>query len=397
VTFPFASLPDNLAAFCDVLRRDHRFRIGPRELHDAARALEITPIGDERAVRDALRPVLSSTFDDAQVFDFAFDGFFHRRRTAMPTFEAPGSTEAAEQTGATPTSLGGSEEHGERRADTWAEPSEGGTGAAVRDVSDEADEVAVGVLRASYSPLEAEGAAPALEPPDDAWLGAAAALIRSVHLGLSRRWQPAPRGRRFDLRRTLRSSLHTAGDVVTPRWRARSKRKPRFVLLIDGSRSMEGGARPALQTATALTAIAGDTETFAFSTSLRRVTRDVRRAAAGERRQLHWQHAWGGGTTIGACVNEFLIGFGERLLGRDTIVIIASDGLDVGDPDLLRQTMAQLSRRAAALVWINPLVDTPGYEPSALGMSVARPFVRVLTAVNDPTGLVSLARRIRVR
>jgi hypothetical protein len=28
---------------------------------------------------------------------------------------------------------------------------------------------------------------------------------------------------------------------------------------------------------------------------------------------------------------------------------------------------------------------------------VARPFVRVLTAVNDPTGLVSLARRIRLR
>ena len=37
--YPFASLPENLAAFCDALRRQHGFRIGPGEVHDAARAL----------------------------------------------------------------------------------------------------------------------------------------------------------------------------------------------------------------------------------------------------------------------------------------------------------------------------------------------------------------------
>ena len=31
--YPFASLPENLIAFCAVLRRDHGFRIGPGELH----------------------------------------------------------------------------------------------------------------------------------------------------------------------------------------------------------------------------------------------------------------------------------------------------------------------------------------------------------------------------
>ncbi len=39
--YPFASLPENLTAFCAVLRREHGFRVGPGELHDAARALEI--------------------------------------------------------------------------------------------------------------------------------------------------------------------------------------------------------------------------------------------------------------------------------------------------------------------------------------------------------------------
>ena len=58
--YPFASLPENLAAFCEALRREHRFRIGPRELQDAARALEIVDLADEQAVRNTLRPVLAA-------------------------------------------------------------------------------------------------------------------------------------------------------------------------------------------------------------------------------------------------------------------------------------------------------------------------------------------------
>ena len=39
--YPFASLPENLTALCGVLRHNHGFRIGPRELQDAARALQL--------------------------------------------------------------------------------------------------------------------------------------------------------------------------------------------------------------------------------------------------------------------------------------------------------------------------------------------------------------------
>ena len=74
--YPFASLPENLAAFCEVLRRDHGFRIGPGELHDAARALDVVDLADERAVRHALRPILGGTLDDVTVFDAAFTRFF---------------------------------------------------------------------------------------------------------------------------------------------------------------------------------------------------------------------------------------------------------------------------------------------------------------------------------
>jgi uncharacterized protein len=168
-------------------------------------------------------------------------------------------------------------------------------------------------------------------------------------------------------------------------------------VLVDGSRSMGAYARPPLQIAVALTTVSPDTETFTFSTELRRVTPDARRAAAGERRPLHLHHAWGGGTTIGACLDEFLRCVGERAVGRQTVVIIASDGLDLGDTDLLRTSMATLARHAAAIIWLNPLAATAGYEPTARGMHLARPFVAVLAAANDPAGLLRIAHALRIR
>jgi uncharacterized protein with von Willebrand factor type A (vWA) domain len=225
-------------------------------------------------------------------------------------------------------------------------------------------------------------------------------FVRRLNLGLSRRWRPASRGRRFDLRRALRAALQTGGEALSPRWLRHPRRAPRFVLLIDGSRSMAAYARTALQLAVAMAGATLRIEVFAFSTGLQRVTDDVRRAAAGERRRLDLDrrhHAWAGGTSIGACLRDFLRRFGERMVGRNTVVIIVSDGLDVGAPDTLRDAMRDLHRRSAGVVWLNPLLDTEGYEPTAAGMRAARPFVTTFTSVNDQAGLARLSRLVRLR
>lgn len=396
--YPFQSLPENLAAFCAMLRHDYRFRVGPRELQDAARALEMADLADEHGVRDVLRPVLAGKIEEARVFDQAFGRFFGPAQAVAPVEDVPSGPDFLRR------ELDRQAREGDESARSLASDSarqehtaEGDARGEVRDVGADSEEAGVGLLRASYSPFESEGTVPVLEPPDRVWRDAATMLVNRVRAGLSRRWRPARTGQRFDLRRTLRTSLHTGGDVVVPRWRARPRRRPRFVVLIDGSRSMEPHAKAALQTAIALTSVTLNAETFTFSTALRRVTRDVRRAAAGEPRRLKLHHAWGGGTTIGVCLRQFLHLHGERLLGRDTVVIIASDGLDVGDPHMLREAMARLFRFSAAVVWLNPLLDTPGYEPIALGMSTARPYVTTFASVADPDGLVQLAHVIRVR
>jgi hypothetical protein len=399
--YPFASLPENLAAFCEVLRRDRGFRIGPGELHVAARALDVVDVADEQAVRHALRAILSGTLDDVAVFDQAFTEFFfphpdRARSDQMPTTRRePGSDADGREADAAAPRL--PPPPSSREADDVAGPG-GGPMTPLEAADGDLDEASL-FAPSSYSPLDAD-ARDALELPrvSRAWRDGARSFVRRLHLGLSRRWQPANRGRRFDLRRTLRASVQTGGEALAPRWLRRPRRTPRFVLFVDGSRSMSDHTRTALQIAVAMASVTARVEVFTFSTELRRVTNDVRRAAAGESRRLDdLHHAWAGGTSIGTCLRDFLRLFGERLTGSDTVVIIASDGLDVGAPEALRDATRELQRRSASVVWLNPLLDTAGYEPSASGMRAARPFVDTFASANDSAALTRLARSVRVR
>jgi uncharacterized protein with von Willebrand factor type A (vWA) domain len=221
--------------------------------------------------------------------------------------------------------------------------------------------------------------------------------VRALGVGVSRRWRSRRRGSRFDLRRTWRASLQTGGDPIAPRWLGRVRRLPRVVLLIDGSRSMAGADAGAMVLAVALAAASSRVEVFVFSTALRRITAGVRRALQRPGRIDLSADVWGGGTAIGICLRDCLRVHGERGIGRDTLVMIASDGLDIGDPGTLAGAMRELNSRAAGVVWLNPLAETPGYQPTARGMLAALPFISTLTSVSSAADLQRLSRRLRLR
>jgi uncharacterized protein with von Willebrand factor type A (vWA) domain len=383
--------PENLAAFCELLRR-RDFRIGPGELVDAARALEVVTLRDERAVRDALRVVLSSRAADAERFDRLFSEYFF----GMPG--APQEADAASPEAVVERGTGGGAQARqpiERRApDSQAAKRQAGPG----DSGEAGDEDEAGRLRSAWSPLAGSSAGPKLGPAGEAWRDAARTLVRRVELGVSRRWRPARRGRRFDLRRTLRQSLQTGGEMLTPRWLARRRRRARFVVLVDGSRSMSAHAPTAMQIAVSLASVTPDVHVFTFSTALRQVTAAVHAAAAGSIEPLEGlDDAWGGGTTIGACLQAFVTRAGDRLLGRSTLVIVVSDGLDVGDPVTLGRAMHDLRRRSAGLMWLNPLLASPGYQPLASGMHVALPHITTFASIGDADDFARVARRVRLR
>jgi hypothetical protein len=226
----------------------------------------------------------------------------------------------------------------------------------------------------------------------DDFLSAVDALLASVHLGPSRRWRPMPQGGRLDFRRTVRRSLELGGDFASPSWYGHPRRRARFVLLLDSSRSMAGYRDLLLQFACALIRRSRRAEVFAFSTRLNRITHELRtRSVRFPTPSNHFAAEWGGGTRIGACLQAFVRQYGRKFLTPDTVVLIVSDGLDTGDREGLSWAMRRLHRRSARVVWLNPLLATEGYEPRAAGMKAALPFIDTFVELSHPASLRKLA------
>jgi uncharacterized protein with von Willebrand factor type A (vWA) domain len=180
-----------------------------------------------------------------------------------------------------------------------------------------------------------------------------------------------------DLRRTLRRSFRTGGDPLERAWRRRRRRPRRLILLLDVSGSMDAYSRALVMFAHAALRSDPRWEAFCFGTRLTRVTRALAGSDPDEAllRAAEEVLDWDGGTRIGDSLKRFLDEYGHGGLARGAVVVICSDGLEVGDPDLLAEQMARLSRLAYRVVWLNPLKEDPSYQPLARGMHAALPYV----------------------
>jgi uncharacterized protein with von Willebrand factor type A (vWA) domain len=222
-------------------------------------------------------------------------------------------------------------------------------------------------------------------------------LARKLAARPGRRWTSAERGPRIDVRRTIRRSLSTAAEPLDLRFRRRKPRKTRIVALCDVSGSMDLYSRLLLQFLYALHGSVARVESFAFSTSLLRITDSLRaRPFTSALDDLSQRvHDWSGGTRIGACLSAFNAEW-PRLVDRRTIVVILSDGWDTGDPLELAAALEILRARCRKLVWLNPLLGSPGYEPLARGMQAALPHVAVFAPAHDLESLRALEKHLLV-
>jgi uncharacterized protein with von Willebrand factor type A (vWA) domain len=223
----------------------------------------------------------------------------------------------------------------------------------------------------------------------------AAAFARTLPSRRSRRRRRADAGA-LDVPRTLRRALRTGGDPFDRRFRERSRVPRRLVLLLDVSNSMAAFSRGPLVLAHALLRVRPHTEVFCFGTRLTSITRAlaVRDPDAALARAAEEVFDWDGGTRIGDSLKAFLDHGGHRGIARGAVVLVCSDGLDVGEPELLRAQMERLSRLAHRIVWLNPLKRHPSYRPLARGMAAALPFVDVLASGHDLASLEDAARRL---
>jgi uncharacterized protein with von Willebrand factor type A (vWA) domain len=203
-------------------------------------------------------------------------------------------------------------------------------------------------------------------------------------------------GRRLDLQATIRRSVASGGTPIRLAWKERRRVRPRIVLLVDVSQSMSLYSFFYMRLARALLGELADVHCFVFHTRITEVgaaLRDPDPWRSQARLQL-LAIGWAGGTRIGECLRDFNRGHGARLVHSRTAVIVVSDGFDTGEPALLAASLATLRRRSRCLVWLNPLLNQPGYTPESRGMRAAMPHIDLLAAGADLAAVEQIIPRV---
>ena len=369
--------------FASLLRRQS-LPITPRQVVDAVRTLDQLDLGDRREVYLGLRAGLVTRPEEVPVFDRCFEAFWRTRTEADEVAEALAGPALP---GAGPEPPADSQAARKERLELEGWGDEG-------DAEDGGEPLGVPVA-SEMEALAARDFSTFSADQLDELLRLTVQIARRLARRVSRRRRPTRRRGRVDLRRTLRANL-TRGEIIELRYRQRKRRKVRLVLLCDVSGSMDLYSRFLLQFLFALQHVFARVETFTFSVHLSRVTDHLRaRSYRQVLRRLQELRDWSGGTRIGESLAEFNR-YWSHLVDRRTIVILLSDGWDTGDPEVLATELLRIKRRAGRVIWLNPLLGNPSYQPLTRGMAAALPLVDHFAAAHNLAALRELADRLHL-
>ncbi len=355
---PRRSLVTHLVGFARLLR-DHNVPVVLSDEIDGAKALSLIDLFDPAEVRSALRTALKIRPQDRSVFDRLFREWW----TADQEPLARGLSQRDARHGAGPPPVRPS------RDSTLAPTARSGDGGSGEDSSSIGYSPDVLLRRKPFDECSQQDLE-AMEP-------ALARLVQKLATKRSRRLVPTAAHGLVDLRRSFRRSIATSGELFSLAMRQRPIEEPRLVLILDTSGSMDTHSRFLLAFALSMRKVTRRLEVLVFNTSLTRITPWL---STGSIRATLQSVAsavpdWSGGTRIGACLTEFVERHMTSSVDAKTSVIILSDGLDRGEPDLLSRAMRAIHAAARTTIWLNPLAGDVRYQPIARGMAAALPFI----------------------
>jgi len=216
-------------------------------------------------------------------------------------------------------------------------------------------------------------------------------------LQAGRRTQAGARGARVHWHKVLQEAARLQGEWVhLPRRQRRPEPLP-LLILIDVSGSMERYTRLLMAFLHVATRAARRRDVFAIGTGLSDLSPAFRLADTD---QMLVQAArripdFAGGTRLGSALGTLQREHARRLVGRRTVTLIISDGLDTGEPAELDATLGWLKRHTGRLLWLNPMLRFHGYEPLARGARVLHRQADAMLPVHNLDSLQSLAQSLQ--
>ena len=374
---PGGHILPNLLRFAEVLRR-LGLDAGPASVLEMVRATEHIHIGRRAEFYQAARSIFVHRRQDLPIFDEAFQVFWRKPNTARSGMDL--------------RSMG--EQRRFRRPQVSAGQDEPMDDALALGGEADDDSVSLIDMTQTYSAREV------LRQKDFAqFSGQEVAEARRMMAAL--RWDLGRRrtrrmvpghGSGIDVRRTLRRSLQYGGEMLDLAERGPKSRSRSLTLICDVSGSMERYTRMLLHFIHTIAA-GQPLEAFLFATRLTRITRQLRYRSIDQAitEVSRAVPDWAGGTRIGDAVKAFNYQWLRRTLRGQSIVMIISDGWDRGEPELLARETSRLQRSCHRLIWLNPLLGSPDYQPLTQGMQAALPYVDDFLPVHNMNSLQSLA------
>jgi uncharacterized protein len=364
---PTGRTADNIVGFARALRAAG-IPVGPGSVIDAMNALQLVDIGNRTDVFATLETIFVKRHEHALIFAQAFDLFF---RAADEWKQMLDSVPLPDQARKKPPPAS------RRVQDAFAQTQ-----------TTETPQVEEQEARLAVSDKEI------LQKKDFALMTAAeiAEVTRAISTMRlpqaelrTRRYRPDAHGLRLDMRRTLRASLRTGGDIVDIRKLGRIEKPAPIVALLDISGSMSEYTRLFLHFLHAITDARKRVSVFLFGTRLTNVTRSLRARDPDEAlaRCSSAVEDWAGGTRIATSLHTFNKLWGRRVLGQGAVVLLISDGLEREADTRLAFEMDRLHRSCRRLIWLNPLLRYGGFEPKAQGIKMMLPHVDEFRPVHN--------------
>jgi uncharacterized protein with von Willebrand factor type A (vWA) domain len=367
VSPPTGRTADNIIGFARALRVAG-IPVGPGAVIDAMNALQLIDIGGRADVFATLEAIFVKRHEHALIFAQAFDLFFRAAEDWKHMLDSvplpdharkkppPASRRVQEAFAATQTTEA-----------SQAEPQEARLAVSDKEI----------LQRKDFAQMTAA---------EIAEVTRAIAAMRLPQAELrTRRYRPDARGLRLDMRRTLRGSLRTGGDIIDIRKLGRIDKPAPIVALLDISGSMSEYTRLFLHFLHAITDARKRVSVFLFGTRLTNVTRSLRARDPDEAlaRCSSSVEDWAGGTRIATSLHTFNKLWGRRVLSQGAIVLLISDGLEREADARLAFEMDRLHRSCRRLIWLNPLLRYGGFEPRAQGVKMMLPHVDEFRPVHN--------------
>lgn len=195
----------------------------------------------------------------------------------------------------------------------------------------------------------------------------------------------------IDFRRSLRRSIQTGGVIIDLKYKTRVIKKPRLVIILDTSGSMQVWIKMLIQLIQAVGLELSKKEIFIFAQDLEYVTKDLGKTWKDTVSVMQLRDNWGGTTSIYHALKTLQEDHHDKF-SPQTVVLMLSD-LFTSEPEKASQEVKKVYRKTKSFYIFRVVAEEE--EDYTYYDTYVRPFLGAATALYDVKDLDGMADAVR--